>query len=94
MMEKQYEDPDQRPNTLEVEGNPSFMAGGGLTYGYNPVDIGDFDTLRYADGTKLTEPALSTSSTNSWKVNFKLLLQVEYGQSVCVIGSIPELGNW
>ena len=74
-----YEDDEQRTDILEVEGNPKFMAGGGLTYGYNPVDIVDFDSIRYAHGNKLTEPALSPASASTWKVNFKLLLQVEYG---------------
>ena len=31
------------------------MAGSGLTYGYNKVDINDFNTVRYAHGAKLTE---------------------------------------
>lgn len=50
--QQQYQ---MRMNCLQVEGNPDFMAGSGLTYGYNKVDINDFNTVRYAHGAKLTE---------------------------------------
>ena len=70
------------------------MAGSGLTYGYNQVDINDFNSVRYAFGSKLTEVPIVQQDGVQWKVNFKLLLQLEFGQSVCIVGSIPELGNW
>ena len=49
------------------------MSGSGLTYGYNQVEINDFNSVRYGHGSKLTEVAISPKE-GQWKVNFKLLL--------------------
>ena len=66
---------------------------GGLTYSYNAVSPDDFDSPNYPYGTRLTEvPLIPFDST--YKVTFKLTIELQEGQEVFILGSLPELGNW
>lgn len=47
-----------------------------------------------------SKPQVASTSANYnpnsqlYNVNFKVFYETEMGQSVCVLGSIPELGSW
>ena len=31
---------------------------------------------------------------NDYSVNFRIKYETKFGQSLCIVGNIPELGNW
>jgi hypothetical protein len=77
----------QKNQTLAVKGQ--------LTNAYNTVAMRDYISPNYAHGNILTQPTLvPNTSGKTYQLKLKLLCEVGYNQRICVIGSLPELGNW
>jgi len=66
-----------------------------LTNQYDPVALNDYMSLKHPHFTHITQTTLVPNVDDKlYSCRLKLHCEVEYGQYVCVIGSIPELGNW
>lgn len=66
-----------------------------MTNQYDPVQLNDYMGLKYSHFTHITQKTLVPNDDEKlYSCRLKLHCEVEYGQYVCVIGSIPELGNW
>ena len=42
----------------------------------------------------ILEPALANDDKNCYKVTFKVRKETQPGECLCVVGEIPELGQW
>ena len=76
-----------KQSTLKVRGQ--------LTNAYNPVSLNEYITYKYPHGKTLTQPTLVPNLEGKiYHLKLKLQCEVDFNQRICVVGSIPQLGNW
>jgi len=75
--------------------NPNDAIPKNLVHKYDPVDLKEYMGVKYPHFTHITQRTLVPNEEDKlYSCRLKLHCEVEYGQYVCVVGSIPELGNW